>query len=76
MIDGIQVSDLLDISKTIARQIFENRTYVWEVLPDIQTFILKLGPTLNPDEYNKVGDDVWISKTAHIFPSLILGDPA
>ena len=75
MIDGIQVSDLLDTSKTIARQIFENRTYVWEVLPDIQAFILELGPTLNPDEYDKVGEDVWISKSAHVFPSAYIGGP-
>ena len=75
MIDGIQVSDLLDTSKTIAKDIFENRTYVWEVLTDIAAFIRKTGPTLNPEEYDKVGEDVWISKTAHVFPSAYIGGP-
>ena len=51
MIDGIKISDLLDTSKTIARQIFEDKTYAWEVLPDISDFIRKIGPTLNPEEY-------------------------
>jgi len=75
MIDGIQISDLLDTSKTIAGDIFKNRKYVWEVLPDIASFIRELGPTLNPDEYNKIGEDVWISKTAHVFPSAFIAGP-
>ena len=75
MIDGIQVSDLLDTSKTIARQVFEDKTYAWEVLPDISDFIRKTGPTLNPEEYEQVGTDVWISKTASVDPSAHISGP-
>ena len=75
MIDGIQVSDLLDTSKTIAKDIFEDRTYVWEVLTDISAFIRKLGPTLNPDEYDMIKEDVWVSKRAHVYESAFIGGP-
>lgn len=75
MIEGIQITDLLDLDKTIASSIFENRTYVWEVLPDIAPFIMSLGATLNPDDYDKVGEDVWISKTAHVYPSASITGP-
>lgn len=75
MIDGIQVSDLLDTSKTIAKDIFEDRTYVWEVLTDISAFIRKLGPTLNPEEYDMIKEDVWVSKSAHVYESAFIGGP-
>ena len=75
MIEGIQISDLLDIEKTIAKDIFENRIYVWEVLTDISAFILEIGPSLSPDEYDKIGEDVWVSKSSHIYASACVNGP-
>lgn len=76
MIEGIEISDLLDLEKTIAMDIFKDKVFAWEVLPDITSFIRRLGPTLNPDEYDKAGEDVWISKTAHVYPSAFIAGPA
>jgi len=67
MVIGIQISDLLDLEKTIATDIFTNRTYIWDVLPDITEYIRQLGQSLDPNEYDFRGEDVWISKTAKIF---------
>ena len=75
MVIGIQISDLFDLEKTIAAEIFVNRVIVWEVLPDIKSFIIKLGATLDPDLYDKRGDDVWISKSADVFSSAYIGGP-
>ncbi len=75
MVIGIRISDLLDLEKTIAKDIFMDRTYVWDVLPDISGFIRKLGPTLSPDEYNQIGEDIWISKSAKIFDSAYIAGP-
>ncbi len=75
MMENISVSDLLDISQTIASGIFENRVHVWEVLPDIASFIRKIGPTLDPEEYEKRGEDVWISKSANVFASAYIAGP-
>lgn len=75
MTENICISNLLDISKTIAAHIFDDKTYAWEVLPDISAFIRKIGPTLNPDEYEMAGEDIWISRTAHVFSSAYIGGP-
>ena len=70
------ISNMYNLDETIAREIFEGCTYPWEVLPKIKDFILKLGPTLSPDEYDQVGEDVWIAKDAEIFPSAYIHGPA
>lgn len=70
-----KIDDLLDLSKTIAASLFEGKTYPWEVLDDIKSFILELGSTLPEDEYEKRGEDVWIAKDAKVFPSAYIGGP-
>ena len=69
------ISDLLDLSKTIASPLFEGKTYPWEVLPEIKDFIIELGNTLPEDEYEKCGENVWIAKDATVFPSAYIGSP-
>ncbi len=69
------ISELYDLSQTIAAGLFEGKTYPWEVLPEIGDFILKLGATLSPDEYDKIGDDVWIAKSAKVAPTASISGP-
>lgn len=71
----IKISDLLNIEQTIAKELFEQYEYPWEVLPEIKDFILKLGPTLSEDKYIKVGDDIWIAKSAIVTKSALLTGP-
>ena len=40
------ISELYDLTQTIAAKIFEGKTYPWEVLPLIKDFILELGETV------------------------------
>ena len=68
--------ELYTLDETIAKDLFEGVTYPWEVLPKISAFILKLGATLPADEYEKVGDDVWIARSANVFPSAYIHGPA
>lgn len=63
------VAEMYTLEETIAAKIFEGVTYPWEVLPKIKDFILELGASLPEDEYEKVGEDVWIAKSAKVFPS-------
>jgi UDP-N-acetylglucosamine diphosphorylase / glucose-1-phosphate thymidylyltransferase / UDP-N-acetylgalactosamine diphosphorylase / glucosamine-1-phosphate N-acetyltransferase / galactosamine-1-phosphate N-acetyltransferase len=76
MLDHLLIYSLLDLNETIAAGVFEECTYPWEVLSKIKDEILKIGSTLSEDEYNKVGDDVWIAKTAKIAPSASINGPA
>ncbi|MFI3128598.1 MAG: UDP-N-acetylglucosamine pyrophosphorylase [Bacillota bacterium] len=62
-------SELFDLSHTIAGEIFENTQYPFEVLPKIGDFIKKIGKTLDTSEYDCPSENVWIHKTAKIYPN-------
>ena len=70
-----RIEDLLDLSHTIAAPLFEGKEYPWEVLDNIKSFILMLGPTLPEEEYEQVSEGVWIARDAIIFPSAYIGAP-
>ncbi|MEE0752626.1 UDP-N-acetylglucosamine pyrophosphorylase [Frisingicoccus sp.] len=72
----LMIGNLYHLEETIAADLFEGKDYPWEVLPEIGSFILKLGPTLPKDEYDQVGEDVWIAKSANVFPSAYVHGPA
>lgn len=71
-----KIQNLFNLEETNAKQIFENCTYPWEVLPKIKDFILELGNTLDLEKYNKIGENVWIAKSAIIAPTAYIGGPA
>ena len=71
----LETEKLLDLSHTIAAELFAGKTYPWEVLPDISDFIIKLGKTLPADEYEELSENVWVAKDAKVFPSAYLGSP-
>lgn len=70
-----KISELFDLDKTIAAELFSGKIYSWEVLPEIKDFIYSLGKTLDPQEYDNVSEGVWIAKDADIFPSAHIGSP-
>lgn len=70
-----KISNLLNLKETIASDIFNGCTYPWEILPLLKEYILKLGSSLSDDEYLKVDDDVWISKTAVVAPTALIEGP-
>jgi UDP-N-acetylglucosamine diphosphorylase / glucose-1-phosphate thymidylyltransferase / UDP-N-acetylgalactosamine diphosphorylase / glucosamine-1-phosphate N-acetyltransferase / galactosamine-1-phosphate N-acetyltransferase len=71
----VEISELFDLDRTIAAELFSGKTYPWEVLPEIKDFILKLGETLSESEYDHPSDGVWIAKDATVFPSAYIGSP-
>jgi len=72
----LTVKELFTLDETIAKELFDGVTYPWEVLPKISGFIMELGATLSEEEYDKVGDNVWIAKSANVFPSAYINGPA
>lgn len=70
-----KISNLYDMSETIASKIFEGLTYPWEVLPRIGAFIVELGNTLPEDRFEKHGENVWIAKSAKVFDSANINGP-
>lgn len=71
----VKIEGLLDLTKTLAAELFNNKTYPWEVLGEISSFIEKIGPTLPADEFDNPSPGVWIAKDAKIFPTAYIGAP-
>ena len=75
MMDNITIKDLYNLNETVAADIFEGKTYPWEVLPEIKDFIIKLGNSLDPEIYEKKAEDIWVAKSAKIAPTACLNGP-
>lgn len=60
---------------TISSDIFVGKTFPWEVLPEISAFIIKLGETLDTNQYKKLADDIWVHVNAKIAPTAALNGP-
>lgn len=71
----MQIENYLDLSKTIASEIFSGLTYPWEALPKIKDFILNLVPKLPKDEFEEIKENVWVSKEAVIADSAFIAGP-
>ena len=68
------VSSLYDLSHTMAADYLRQFTYPWEALSGIKNLIIELGKTLG-DDYTEISPQVWVHKTAKVFPSAYLGAP-
>ena len=71
----MEIKDLYDQEQTIAKDIFSNVTYPWEVLPKIKDFIIELGRSLPAELYEEKGENIWIAKNAKIAPTACLNGP-
>lgn len=67
--------NLFDFEKTIAKELFLRKEYPWELLPLISDYIMELGATLDPEKFTKIGDNIWVAKSAKVAPSASLNGP-
>ena len=70
-----KITELYDLEHTQAREYLSAFVYPWEALQGIKEFILRLGKTLSPAEYEEISPGVWVHKTAKIAPTAYLGAP-
>lgn len=64
-----------DLTATLAWKLFSETTYPWEVLPMIKGFVREIGPFLNPQEYDHPNEEVWIHKSAVLYPNIFITGP-
>ena len=70
-----KIENLYNLDETIAKELLQRFEYPWEVLPNINDFIIKLGNTLDENEYEKIEDNVWIAKTAKVAKTASITGP-
>ena len=73
--ENCKIKNMYSLDQTIAAELFKGKTYPWEVLPEIESFILKIGPTLDPAIYEKKGENIWIAKSATVFKTVSITGP-
>ncbi len=70
--ENAKITNLYNLDETIAKEYLSQFTYPWEALAGISDFIKELGPTLDPEIYEKRGEDIWVAKSATVFDSAYL----
>lgn len=73
--NNVKISELYDLTHTLAADYLKGFTYPWEALKGISDLIISLGKELDPNEYDNPSENVWVHKTAKVFPSAYLGSP-
>ena len=72
---NLEISNLLDLSHTLAGDYLKQFQYPWQALDGIKELILTLGAGLSPEEYDQPQPNVWVHKTATVAPTAHLGAP-
>ena len=75
MQEQVTIKELYDLNETLAKPLLEKLTYPWEVLPKIGDFIIEIGKTLPADIYEEREENVWIAKSAKIYPNNYITGP-
>lgn len=72
---AVTIQDLYSLEHTLAAPLLAGCTYPWEALEGIGDFIRTLGPKLDPEEYEEVSPQVWVAKSARVYPTATLLPP-
>lgn len=73
--NNAKIINLYNLEETIAGEYLAQYTYPWEALKGISDFIKQLGPTLDPEKYERRGEDIWVAKSAKVAPTACLNGP-
>ena len=73
--DSIKIKSLFDLDHTILKSYLEEFDYPWEALDLLFIDIINLGNKLDLNEYKRLKENVWVHKTAKIYPSAYIDGP-
>ncbi len=73
--DTALTKNLYTLSKSMAGEWLSGFEYPWEALSEIRFIIKKLARHLDPDIYEKKGDEIWIARSARIWPTVSVTGP-
>jgi len=71
----LRITDLFDLSRSLAGDWLAGFEYPHEALSGIPEFIRQLGARLPLQEYSQPSPEVWVHNTAVVFPSALVGGP-
>lgn len=71
----ITIKYLFNLDHTITKSYLSKFTYPWEALKGIKDIVVELGNKLDKNEYIEKEPQVWVHKSAKVFPTAYLGSP-
>lgn len=71
----VTIKELYKVENEEINRLLNRYTYPYEILDKINDYILELGKTLGSD-YEKIGENIWIHKTAKIADGVEIIGPA
>lgn len=74
--ENCKIKKLYNLEETIAKPLLNGLTYPWEALPKISNFIIELGNKLDKEIYELRAENVWVAKSANIYPTAYIKGPA
>lgn len=73
--DSAKVKELYTLEESMAGEWLKGFEYPWEALKEIGYIIKKLVRHLDLDIYEKRGEDIWIARSAVIWPTVSVNGP-
>lgn len=71
----MEIENLYNLDETIAKDLLSSKKYPWELLPKINEYILELGPKLDKNIFNQIGENIWVAKSAKLAPTASITGP-
>lgn len=62
----MNLKGILNINKTISKELFKKTNYPWEALPYIRDYIITLGNNLDKDNYTEIEEHIWVGSNVEI----------
>ena len=73
--ESAKITNLYDLTQTMAMPLLERKEYPWEALSEIKGFIIEMGKRLDPEIYEERGENIWVAKSAKVAPTACLNGP-
>lgn len=73
--DFLTVSALFSQGNSIAWELLERLKYPFELLPQLKNAIPEIGSRLDSDIFERIGEDIWIARSAKVAPSASITGP-
>ena len=74
--DDFKTKPTLDLSRTVAKDLFKAKTMPWDATRSISGFINRSGARLSYDEYDEIAENVWVHVSAYLSPNAKIESPA
>lgn len=73
--DDYKTKPTLDLTRTIAKDVFKAKTMPWDAIHSISGFVNRNGARLSYDEYDEIAENVWVHVSAYLSPSARIEAP-